>query len=1470
MVRLISLLISVLMVLGVMPWTNAMAAASWSSQIPSKAESGATFRFGVLSDSHLSGSSTVANNLDVALAAFSELGDVDAVAMNGDMAYAPAASGVTTDKYVYNGAEVNLPANLYAKVKATIEANAEFTLEGNQSGDVFTADTSAGKPIIYSMGNHEFPENDRDTTRAAASKQLFKEQTGRNDNYIMNVGGYTFIQSSAVDFFNDFRSAEEFVKAQILAAEASDPSNKPIFYLQHEGVHGTVVGSDSSAEGNSEAFKAFLNEHPRVIVLSAHTHAAEEDPRTIWQDGFTAVSTGKVGGGNVSAHGGTYSMGNNTLGSQCLVFDLTEGETKTDVKIYRLNLLTGLLIGEPWEFSIDGTTDTFKYNKDRYENPSIAKFNDDAALTIVKEARQGFKFTYHVDQVSVTPSEDFLQDDFVHSYRVVIKNTDANVIVQNFKVFADIFVADTNKVNSYSVTLPNQLDRATNYEVSVYALTPFTATASLESLEAKGVTPVKYAFKTSEELTDADKSLIRTHENINVAYGKPVYSGREDAPKEMLTNGVFREQLHVSQAGYPAEAPIITLPSGDKVEGATSYGTDWYIVDLGRRYNLKQVKLYPCGSNYGYIARWMQNVAIDASNDITFTEKVTIGSIGSDPETVGVTSNSTPFVVDLSGNTAYRYLRLRRTGVNDYAYGELEVFADVTTQEVSRNRQTEVNFATYSSMGASKTVDGTVNSNSNCWLVESLKSTDPDAPFNLVVDLEQDYPLGFIEMFGRYGSNNPAYRKNWKIYGYTNAQGKPDVNTTDFSDATLLWDVKEAFPQVTNGTNPEGLKVALTSEGKYRYIVFSKYVREAASLGEIRAEIVLPKVSGIERTEANELTISFTEKMDAASIAAEGAISVTSESGVALTPASVTLKNASSWDGGYDVIMTFADSLPSSGLLVNIDGDVKTAEGAAIVNDYSTRLSGNVIEINKKYSKEKKSVNVALNKPVYSASHVQKNAHKLTNGNRHQEYIVPPSYNTNGTVVLPSGDSYKSVGGAESDWFIVDLGERYNVNKVVLYPRNTSYNEGNMKHFEIQVSNNMAFPKAETVVLGGIGASLDGTGITSESTPFVKEVDIDGYYRYVRIKKTAWSYYGYSELEVYADLTATEVSRNAEVKIDEGYTNALGDYATQYVTDGVTDNVSHGALFEGITSKVNPPYNVLVDLGKDYPIGYIEMWGRGDETGGYAATDVYRINWTVYGASSTNVPTCAQDTSKSTAIHTIGENIDAFPASGEKATVAGGLYRYLTFSKTSKNVGALGEIGAYVINPTAYSAVAENGKLTVNFTDKMEVVTMIAENFTLGGVELSNPVLTTGFYGGYTVTFDYDGIIADGMPLVISEKVRNEKGIELAGDQEICVKTVKYTLTVGEEEKDVLVADASHTIKMAVYSEKAADVMIFAAVKSGDTLISCTPTDAVSIAEGEAEYITVSGITPKAGEKVYLYIWEKGTFRPVQAVTVIE
>ena len=147
MLRFISLFTGIIMMLSVLPVMNVSAETDWTSLLPAKETVGTTFRLGVVSDSHIGVGQTTAGNLDKALDIFSAV-DADAVAMNGDMTYALEEAKVTTGKYTYNEAEVGLSAALYSSLKGFIEANGTFTLAGRQEGDVFTTDTTQGKPII--------------------------------------------------------------------------------------------------------------------------------------------------------------------------------------------------------------------------------------------------------------------------------------------------------------------------------------------------------------------------------------------------------------------------------------------------------------------------------------------------------------------------------------------------------------------------------------------------------------------------------------------------------------------------------------------------------------------------------------------------------------------------------------------------------------------------------------------------------------------------------------------------------------------------------------------------------------------------------------------------------------------------------------------------------------------------------------------------------------------------------------------------------------------------------------------------------------------------------------------------------------------------------------------------------------------------------------------------------------------------
>ena len=71
----------------------------------------------------------------------------------------------------------------------------------------------------------------------------------------------------------------------------------------------------------------------------------------------------------------------------------------------------------------------------------------------------------------------------------------------------------------------------------------------------------------------------------------------------------------------------------------------------------------------------------------------------------------------------------------------------------------------------------------------------------------------------------------------------------------------------------------------------------------------------------------------------------------------------------------------------------------------------------------------------------------------------------------------------------------------------------------------------------------------------------------------------------------------------------------------------------------------------------------------------------------------------------------------------------------------------------------------------MEIATLVASNFSIDGVKLSNPVIESGWDGGYSVTFTTDGAIKNGATLTISESVRNQNGIEMAEDCTIFIET---------------------------------------------------------------------------------------------------
>ncbi|MBR6729004.1 MAG: discoidin domain-containing protein, partial [Clostridia bacterium] len=463
--------------------------------------------------------------------------------------------------------------------------------------------------------------------------------------------------------------------------------------------------------------------------------------------------------------------------------------------------------------------------------------------------------------------------------------------------------------------------------------------------------------------------------------------------------------------------------------------------------------------------------------------------------------------------------------------------------------------------------------------------------------------------------------------------------------------------------------------------------------------------------------------------------------------------------------------------------------------------------------------------------------------------IIPESYTGNDglSIALPDGNVASAATGNGNDWFIVDLGRRYEVSSLVLHPRTDVMADAHMQGFVIEAANTPSF--TDKVTLGSVkngDSTVDGT--TALTFP-----GNGGAYRYIRLRKTANTYHGYSELEVFANVTVTNVARGASTEVRTKYLN----YDGRYTVDGNTTSSSNAWRVSTAPGVDYTPNNLVIDLGEDYPL---EMAGLYT----YHGTAAYNKNFTAYGYSAAaGKPAVSTDNTGATA-----KLFSTGSGTGKKYVSYGfnqGHYRYFVLSKTVNEFLFLVEAEAYVVNPAAYSVdINDDNKLTVHFSDKMEASTLTPENFTIEGVTLSNPVTESGYNGGYDVTFSYSGEIVSGMELVISETVRNQNGIEMAEDAVLPLDVDIFTVTRNGAAVGSLLAGSSHAVTAKFIAEENATAVMFAAIKQADgALVSCAMSEDTQMTTGNAASFTIEGLVPKSGEKLYVYIWEKSTLKPL-------
>lgn len=304
------------------------------------------------------------------------------------------------------------------------------------------------KPIIQTiMGNHDFWNKDART--AINHIKAFKEVMNQSPwtHYVVN--GYHFIGASpnCGMMKRDYVLTARWLEKEL--EEASKDSNgKPIFVMTHNQPKDTCYGSD---EWGDSSLNDVLSKYPNVVLFGGHSHYSVLDERTIWQGDYTVIQTQSLSyieletgkeNGSVPPEADKNPMG--------YIMEFTDDE----IQIHRLSF-DGSEMGTErkadmlWSFALPYE------NNGKYAFESRAKVNQAPVIT----DKTGTA-TVNGENIELTFTAG-TDDDFVHSYKVVIDGKDEKLF------FSDYYNGLEEMTQQVTLTLKNDNQK---HKYEIYAV----------------------------------------------------------------------------------------------------------------------------------------------------------------------------------------------------------------------------------------------------------------------------------------------------------------------------------------------------------------------------------------------------------------------------------------------------------------------------------------------------------------------------------------------------------------------------------------------------------------------------------------------------------------------------------------------------------------------------------------------------------------------------------------------------------------------------------------------------------------------------------------------------------------------------------------------------------------------------------------------------------------------------------------
>jgi 3',5'-cyclic AMP phosphodiesterase CpdA len=402
---------------------------------------------------------------------------------------------------------------------------------GESQYDTFMQSWNANKgnlQLIAVMGNHDaYPKSSSDHGDYSAAAR-FETRVGQKVNAHYVIDGYHFIvinggrggniqnrdgntpltpgeRSNSGDENSGFYAAiHDWTIQEINAAKAAAPGN-PIFLFLHHPIKNTLYVSD---EWYTAAFGAGLagelNRYPEVVAFGGHIHSPNNDPRSIWQGGFTSVNTvttnylemEKAGStakylGN-SADGvttSTYPKIGETAAAQGMIVSVKG--SRVTIENYDFDAYGGYVQGssttrveqipQTWSFDVSKPAE-FPYTQAKRDAQKTAPVFDASAAAagpvsgkIRVIAKTETSVTVEFDQAAI-PAPN-AGGEVVHSYRFEFRKKAGLSLVRTAYQWSDSMAPPYLQQPVYE-QLIGGLSAGTAYELRIYAYGSFQAVST--------------------------------------------------------------------------------------------------------------------------------------------------------------------------------------------------------------------------------------------------------------------------------------------------------------------------------------------------------------------------------------------------------------------------------------------------------------------------------------------------------------------------------------------------------------------------------------------------------------------------------------------------------------------------------------------------------------------------------------------------------------------------------------------------------------------------------------------------------------------------------------------------------------------------------------------------------------------------------------------------------------------------------